>query len=108
AGPVFPTLAGPGIDAWFAGSRDGVRAPDARTGLGVVRIDEAADAGLASADADDDLSIERQRRHRHGMSEPVVGDLRFPALGAGLGIERNQVAVERADVDHVIEDCDTP
>mgnify|MGYP003694772649 CR=1 FL=1 len=46
----------------FAGDR--VEAPRPLARLGVVGVDEAADAALAAGDADDDLVLHDERRAR--------------------------------------------
>ena len=40
------------------------------------------------------------------MAGGVFADVHRPALDAGLRVERDQIAVERADVDRVVEDGD--
>ena len=99
----LPGVAGPGFVAGFAGSGNGVEAPRAAAGLRVVGIDEAADAGFAAADTDQDFAANGERRQRHAVAGLVIFDLGRPAFEAALGVERDQVAIERGDEDLVIE-----
>src|SRR6185295_15436890 len=84
-----PTVAGPRIIAGLTGSRHGPESPQSAAGSGVVRVEEAAHAGLAPADADDDLVVDHEWRGSDGMADRVVGDMRRPALDAGVRIERD-------------------
>ena len=60
----------PGLVAGLAGTGNGVEAPGLLAGLGVVGGDEAADAQLAAADADDDLVLDDERRQRQRVARP--------------------------------------
>jgi hypothetical protein len=59
---------------------------------------EAAHSKFAAGYAHDDLVLEHQRRGGHGVAQFLVGDLYFPDLLAGRGIECDQVRVKRGDV----------
>ena len=104
----LPAVAAPRVVPLLAGSRHRVEPPQAPSGPGVVGVEEAAHAGFAPADADDDLAVNGQRRRRDRVAERVVGDLHVPTHRAGHGVERDQVCVQRADVHAVVEQCDAP
>ena len=54
---------------------DGVEGPEQLAGLGVVGLDEAADAVLAAIGADQDLAVDGGRRHRLAVAGLGIGDL---------------------------------
>ena len=74
--------------------------------LGVERLDEAADAVFAAVGADQDLALDGGRRHRLAIALLGIGDLFRPDPLAGLGVERDQLGVERGDIDLVAVDRD--
>ena len=76
-------------------------------GLGVIGLDEAADAVFATIRADQDLAVDGCWRHGFGIAEFGIGDLLFPNQLAGLGIECHEFRIERTHVDHVAIDGDT-
>ena len=82
--------------------RDGVEAPDELAVLGVVGLDEAADAVLAAVGADQDLAVDGGRSHRLAVALLGIADLLRPDLGAGLGVERDELGVEGADIDPIL------
>ena len=83
--------------------------------LAVFRIqgrDPAAHAHLASGIADQDFALHHQRRHGDGLADMDVAEFSLPDLLAGLGVNRDRVAVEgiveepaigkyRAAIDHI-------
>ena len=83
-----------------------VEAPDQLAVLGVIGLDEAADAVLAAVGADQDFAIRRGRRHRLAVALLGIADLLLPDDGAGLGVERDELGVEGADIDPVLVDGD--
>ena len=99
----LPAIAEPRIVAGFAGRGDRIEAPGALAGARIVRVEEAADAGLTAAHTHHDLAADGQRRQGHAVSGFVVFDLYGPALEAALGVERDQVAIERGDEDLIVE-----
>ena len=86
------------------GTGDGVEAPGALAGLRIVRIDEAADAGLAAAGSDQHFAANGERRERQAVAELVVLDLGGPTFDAALQVERDEVAVQGRDEELVVED----
>ena len=98
-----PAVSPPGLTPRLAGRRHRVEAPDTLSGGGVIRVHEAADAGLRPAHADDDLPVDGQRRRRDGEAHRVVGDLHVPPHRPRAGVQRNQMRVQRSHVDRLIE-----
>ena len=85
---------------------NGVEAPDELAILGVIGLDEAADAILAAVGADQDFAVDGGRRHRLAIALLGIADLFLPDDGAGLGVERDELRVERADIHLVVIDRD--
>src|SRR5690606_6767713 len=99
---VLP-LAPPAVGG-IAGRGDGVPAPGQLTGGGVVGADEAAQAVVRAADADEDLPVEGERGHGEAVAILGVGDLGVPDDLAGAAVEGDEAGVERGDVDAVAVD----
>src|SRR5262249_8692858 len=78
--------------------RDGIEVPDELAGLGVIGADEAADTVLATVGADQDLAVDGGGRHRLGIAKCRICDLGLPHDAAGLGVESNQLGIERGPV----------
>src|SRR5687767_5294584 len=78
----LPTVAGPRLVGGLAFAGDRPEAPELLAGLGVVGVEEAADAVLAAGDADDDLVPDGQRRARRRVAVARVRHLRLPAQRA--------------------------
>src|SRR5690606_7299380 len=75
----------------------GPEAPGFLARLDVVRGDEAAHAELRAADAGDDLVAHDTRRAGNAVVVVAARDLRAPPLPSGVGAERHEAAVPRAD-----------
>src|SRR5205085_1821253 len=84
----------------------GVEGPEQLAVLGVVGLDEAADAVFAAVRADQDFALDGGRRHRLAVAELGIRDVGLPHLVAALGVERDQLGVERREIDLVFEDRD--
>ena len=84
--------------------RDRVEGPQQLAVGGVVGFDEAADAVFAAIGADQDFSVDDGRRHGLAVAERGLGDLHRPDRLAGLGVERDQLGVERGEIDLVAID----
>ena len=74
--------------------------------VGVERLDEAADAVFAAVGAEQDQALDGGRRHRFGIALLGIGDVLRPFDFAGLGVERDQLGVERRNIDLVAIDRD--
>ena len=85
---------------------DRVESPEQLAVLGVVGLDEAADAVFAAVGADQDLAVDSGRGHRFAIALLRIADLLLPDDRTGLGVERDQLRVERADIDPVVVDRD--
>ncbi len=85
---------------------DGIEGPEQLAGLGVERLDEAADPVFAAIGADQDLPIDRGRGHRLAVALLGIGDVGLPDHLAGLGIEGDQLGIEGGEIDHVAIDGD--
>src|SRR5262249_3123859 len=82
--------------------RRGVEGPEQLAVLGVIGLHEAADAVFAAVGADQDFALHGGRRHGLAVAELGVGDIGLPELVAGLGVERDQLGVERRQIDLVL------
>ncbi len=87
---------------------DHVELPLLLAGLGVVAGHEAAGAELRAAVADDHNPLDHARGARDRKTGGLGEGLGRPDLLAGLGVERDQAAVERADIDLVLPDGHAP
>ena len=85
---------------------DAVERPQELAVVGVERLDEAANAVLASVGADQHFALDHRRCHRLRVPLVGIGDLRFPEQLAGLGIERHQLGVDGAHVELAFGDGD--
>src|SRR6185437_368164 len=86
--------------------RGGVEGPFEVAGLGVERLDEAADAVFAAVGADEDHAFDGRRRHGLGIALLGIGDLLLPFHRAGFAVERDELGVERRHIDLVVIDGD--
>ena len=86
--------------------RDRVERPQQIAVLRIEGLNEAADTVLAAVGADQHLAVDDDRRHRFRISFVGIGDLLFPHQPAGLGVERDQLRIERAHVEHVAQHRD--
>ena len=84
--------------------RDGVGAPGALAALGVVGVEEAADAELAARNPGDDAVLDDERRRRLAVARPIVGHLLVPDDVPGPCVEGDQVGVEGAHVERLAQD----
>ena len=91
----LPGIARPGIVAGLAGRRDGIGAPEMLAGLRIPAVDEVAGAEFGAGNAGDHHAVGDERRHRHRIAGLEVDRVLAPQLLAGLGIERDDVGVER-------------
>ena len=104
----LPGVTLPGLVTGLSGPRDRVGLP---RGLAVFRVeggDVAADAELAARGADHDLALRDQRRQGEVVTVLVVVDGRVPHHLAGLGIERDHVGIDGADVHAVLPERHAP
>jgi len=83
--------------------RNRIEGPDQLAGLGIERLDEAADAVFAAVGADQHLVLDHGRRHRFAIALFRIGDVALPGDRAGLGIERHQLRIERGEIDEIAE-----
>ena len=96
-GAVFGMgLVGVGRQAHFLVGAGVLAGPGHRAVLEVVGHHAAARGELAAAEADDHLVVGDQRSRRDGLALLGPGMLDDPDLLAGLAVERDQEAVERA------------
>ena len=100
---MFPAISRPGLVARFAGAGHRPETPHALAGLGVVGVQKSANAVFGARNSDDDFVLDRQRRECDGVRGLVIGDFYVPADAAGLHVQRNQVGVQRADEQLVVE-----
>ncbi len=97
---------------WIVVAGDRVKTPRPLAGLGVVGVDEAADAVLGAADPDDDLPLDHQGSHGRaigqlvdiaGLLPPLArhSDRHVPDLFAAVAVEADQMGVECRHVELV-------
>ena len=82
----------------------GVEAPSSFSGLSVIGVKVAANAVLAARGSDDDLILDRQGSHGHGIAFRVVTDLSVPKNVPGFRVERQQPAIERSRKNPIVEE----
>ena len=85
-----------GPDAFVALLRDRIERPQQLAVGGGVRLHEPADPVLAAVGPDQHLVVDDGRRHRLAVALLGVGDLRLPQTVAALGVERDELGIERA------------
>ena len=103
----FPAVSRPRVAAGVARRRDRPEAPDALARPGIVRIQEPADARFAAADPHEHFVLDDERGRGDRVAGCVVANRDHPPFAPAACVERYEKAVERADVDHVVEDCHT-
>ena len=74
----------------------------------VIRGDEATDAAIATAAADDHLVFDDQRRERHRIGKTIVCHLDVPQGTSGLRMNSNQMCVERGQKQRLAQHRQTP
>ena len=87
-------------------ARNRVGAPLPRAGLGVVRVEESADAELAARDAGHHLVLHDERRRCLAVALRILRDLGVPEQVAAARVNRHQVGVQRAHEQRVAEHGD--
>ena len=104
---AFPSVrAAPGVVAGLAGSGDRVGGPGDLSALGVQGDQPSAGAEFAAGHPGDDVALHDQRSAGDRDAIGVVGNLRIPDHFAGLGVQRDDVRVDGAEVDVVtVEDA---
>jgi hypothetical protein len=103
---VLPRLAAPRLAARFAGAGDRVEAPQFLAGSRLVGGDEAPDAVLGAADADDDFVLHDERGQRDRIRVSRIGDGDIPERLAVFRVNRDEVRVERAHEQRVAKNGD--
>ena len=84
-----------------------VETPRELARVGVVCGEVAAHAVLAAAIADQHLALHDAWRAGDAVGLGAIDGVHFPALGAGLRIQRHEPAVDRADVHRALPDGDS-
>src|SRR5262249_13871362 len=85
---------------------DSVEVPDELAGIGVIGAHEAANAVLTAIGADQDLSVNRGRRHGLAVAERRIGEVGLPHDASSLGIEREKLRIERGEINFIAVDRD--
>ena len=83
-------------DAFVPLLGDRVEGPEQLAVRGIERLDEAAHAVFAAVRADQHLAVDDHGRHRFRVALLGIGDLRLPQELAGLGVERDELRIDRA------------
>src|SRR5581483_4446238 len=91
-----------------AGMREGVEPPQLRTGVRIVRADEAAIGTIAGASLQtfDHLAPGNDRTAGFGITLGAIGDRGFPHLLSVDGADRDKTGVGRGGDDLVAVDRD--
>ena len=97
----------PRVEPGLARLRHGVEPPDRCAIGGAKCADPSLDVALAQRRPDQHEILEDDRRHHEDLAVGWLPDPPRPQLRAGLGIERQQVAVGRAAEDAAVFDRDT-
>ena len=87
-------------------SRNGVGAPFPAAGVGIIRIEEPADAELATGNPGHHLVFDDERGRRLAVPGAIVGDFGTPQQIARPPIDGDQVRVERAHVERLAQNGD--
>src|SRR3970040_1735593 len=74
---------GPGMAPALAASGNGIEAPDALTGVGIIGVEKAARRVLPARDTHDYFVLDHERRECCCIADAVVGELRLPKNAAG-------------------------
>ena len=80
--------------AEFAGAGDGVEAPEALAGSGVVGLDEAADSVFAASHPGHDFVLDHEGGGGNAVALHGIGNLDFPEGRAGAQVQGHQGGVE--------------
>src|SRR5205823_3176911 len=104
---VHPAVTLPRVVSFLSSRWNRPRPPHTPSRLGIVGVQKTANAGFASADADNDLAVDCERGGSDGMTRRVVADLHRPSFGAGSRVEGDEITVQGSDVHGVVEDGDT-
>ncbi len=103
-GALFDRHVAPGVAARLAGRGRGEELPEQTPGHRVVRGDEAVLAlALLAGPVGQHLAVGDEDAAR--LLAAIV-ELELPALLTGLGVDRDQEAVGRGEIDHVLIDAD--
>src|SRR5215831_744404 len=97
----------PGLVTGFAGTRNGVRAPGRLAGVEIGRLDEAANAELATRRADDGKVADDERRDGQCFADRWIGDLALPYDFPGRLVDGEHSTVEGDRDDLVLPQRDT-
>ena len=100
----FPGVAFPGFVAGFARTGNGVEAPFARAGHGVISIDEPANAVFAAGNPDEHEMVDHQGRECDAVALTVVRRAHVPNDIARFCVERDDVGVKRAEKNFIAQD----
>ena len=105
---VLPVVALPGVRAGLARRRDRVGSPEGVAGPRVEGLDEAPDGQLAAGRPHHDLAPDDQRGQRAVVPLVIVLDDLVPHDSARLGVEGDQVGIDRGEIDLVLVEPHAP
>src|SRR5690606_15758822 len=86
-------------DAHLVVGTGGVVLPDLFTGVEIVCCHPAANTALATFVTDDDVVVDDEWSVGGRLGDAQVGDLHSPDLFTGVGVECDELTVERVDDD---------
>ena len=90
----LPGISQPGFRAGLSGRRNGPESPQPLSGIGIVGIQETADAIFPASGSNDDLVLDDEGGPGGAVAHSVVGPLNVPKNIPGLGVQRHQVGVQ--------------
>ena len=96
----------PSFRSGLARLRLGIPAPLQLAGFRIARIEKARNVGHVAGDADQHVILDHQRRHGREVAELGIGQFDVPAQLAVFGVERDQMAIGRFEVQPILVHAD--
>src|SRR5882724_2334592 len=103
----LPGVARPGPVACLAGTGNRVGLPHLLARFGIERRNVTANTVFAAGHPDYDLALGHQWRHSDVVCLLVVSNCFVPDDLAGFRVQRDEVAIKRAEVHLVVVEADT-
>src|SRR3954463_4358624 len=88
--------------------RDGVPPPLQFTGFRIASVEITGDVEVVSADADNDVILDDNRRRRAVVELIQIRDGLMPAFGTVLDVEADEIVVWRFEVQRLPQNGNTP
>ena len=81
-----------------------MKAPGSLAGLGFIGLQESANAVLTAGHPHNHLVLDCERGHGDRVAVPEFRQLHLPHQGTGLGVDRLQAGIQRAQEEKVVQD----